>query len=300
MSLRLLRECVRAILEDVAGPRVQPVTADDFEDVFVDFNDFTKRNGVKVYAALKMLDGFKPHSELARLGQAYQFGPQDVAHLLKKGDNSILRPEYRDKDTKQFDLGDITSIKLVLQKPEIRERILQQMTASIVRQFRGAKIDEVLAVDSSYAMSKDLAEKVAAGLGVPLGSVLEKESDPKRVDWDMKEFEHWVRNVAPESAKAAGKPLEDYVLGMLRDLDKTDHRQVKGAIEKGRKPSIARDIPQRRRRFWNFFKKLQASDTPKRVLVVDDNVASGWTSLHAAKRLQDAGLEPFFAVGYVW
>lgn len=301
MLLSELRQLVRCIILEDVGPRTHLVNQDDFEAVFNDYNDYTKRKGVKIFAALEMLDAFRPYTELARLGAVYRFTPQDVAHLLKKGDNNVLKPAFRGKkNVKVFDQAEITAITLKLESPEIRERLLDKMATSIVRHFKGMKIDEVLAVDSTYGMARDLAERVAAGLGVPLGSPVEKESEPSKIDWDFKEFERWVRDDAPKSAAAAGKPLEDYIRGTLQGLDSVDLRQVTGAIKKGRKPSIARDIPQNRRRFWNFFKKMQVNEMSKRVLVVDDNVASGWTLLHAAKRLRDAGLEPFFAVGYVW
>lgn len=296
-----LRQLVRAILREDVGLRSHVVTRDDMEGTFdEEFNDFTTKNGVKVFAAFRMLPNFKSHTQLAKLGAAYDFKPQDVAHLLKKGDNAILKPAYRNKrDLKAFDPADVTSITLTLENPRIRDLMLDKMAASIVRQFRGAQIGEVIAVDSTFGMAHDLAVKVASGLGVKLGNAIEKESEPARIDWDFKEFERWVRNDAPKSAAAAGQTLEDYINNTLKGLDAVDLKQVTGAIKKGRKPSIARDIPQNRRRFWNFFKRIEAQG-PKRVLVVDDNVASGWTSLHAAKRLKDAGMEPFFAVGYVW
>lgn len=282
-ALKALRALVRLTLaEDAARePYVVDVTDDVVEAAFDEVTDFRTLAGVRTFVAFEQRKAFPSHSPIAKVAKVHGFKPADVGAFLKKG---IDVP----KGGKTRFVGD----------ERTRSRFLGAMADRIARRFKGVAIDEVMPIDSTYGMSVELGAMVAERLGVPFRRKVEKEDNAEKIAVDDDALSHWVANVAPRSAEAAGVPYDDYVLRTLYDLDR-DGKTFKSAVGRKTVASIARHLPHARRKFWNLFKRVEAEGS-KRVLVIDDNVASGATNAHVAKRMRAAGIEPLFAVGYYY
>lgn len=307
--MSLLRECIRRILEDLSSYRMND---DDFETFLEPYGQFSSPSGVPVWAPFQLRKKFVSHSKLASLGASYGATPADAAQTLKKGsaDNwrtGVKRPEFRGDNKrlpKVFDPSDVFAHYLEYDN-KTRDQAIERMASAIHRHFKSQKFDEVMAVDSSYSMSQDLADRVGAMLGVPVTKV-EKVTDPNKVMWDLKAFERWIssgeayeswleaREKKPEKTP---ETFEGYIINTLEWLDTKDYNYVVGLLQKGEKPSALRHI-KFRQKFWNFFKHLPKQESARRVLVVDDNVASGLTNVHVKERLEDAGYVPTFVAGY--
>lgn len=94
---------------------------------------------------------------------------------------------------------------------------------------------------------------------------------------------------------------EEYLNATLAVM-KNELDQARRQIARGEKPSLVRSTNMKtgHKRFFNFFDNVVADglSTGSKVLVVDDNIDSGWTPYHVAKRVRAAGLEPLFAAGF--
>lgn len=263
------------------GPVDFDVTEDVIAQTFVPVTYSKKFSGEDVFVSHDRVQKYHPGLAIAREAKALGFKPADVGAFLKKGKENAGNAHF------------------VMSQPKYAKFLLNSMASNIVHRFKNMKIDEVMSVDSTYGMSLELAERVAAGLGVPLVRKAEKETDPGKLDVDGEALDRWLTVVAPKSAAEKGEDLAAYIAKTLKYLD-NDKRSLRNAVLKQkRKPSIARDLPVSRRKFWNLYKEIEAMGA-KHVLVVDDNVSSGATSAHVGNRLRAAGAEPFFAVGYFY
>ena len=183
------------------------------------------------------------------------------------------------------------------------EAFFDKITASIVRQFRTYQIEEVMPIESRSSMAIDLAIRVAHGLGVPYTRELTKMSNPTTLDWDHEVFDAWKLKNAPAAAAKLGRDVDTYILDTYNILVTTKQR-LQDKLAKGGTISIAEDIHHQIRKFWNLYDIQDANayvsgtGKPKRILVIDDNAASGASFIHANKALRGAGVEPFFAAGF--
>lgn len=288
------------------------MTDDDFDTFLEPYGQFSAPNGVNVWAPFQLRKKFVSHSKLADLAKAYGATPADAAQTIKKGTKDswktgIKKAEFRGDNKrlpKVFDPNDVFTHYLEYDN-RTRDLTIERMAEAIYRQFRAHKFDEVMAIDSSYSMSQDLAERVGALLGVPV-TKLEKITDPDKVMWDLKAFERWIssgeayeswleaREKKPEKTP---ETFDGYIINTLELLDTKDYNYIVNLLKAGEKPSALRHI-KFRQKFWNFFKHPPKQESARKVLVVDDNVASGLTNVHAKERLEDAGYVPTFVAGY--
>lgn len=284
-SERLLREVVRRVLETVATSQATPTDVDVTEDViaqtFVPVTYTKAFAGEDVYVSHDRVQTYHVGQPIAKEAKRLGFKPADVGAFLKKGEDTAGNAHF------------------VMTQPKYAGFLLNSMANNIIHAFKGKKIDEVMVVDSTYSLSSELARRVAEGLGVPLASKVQKETDASKFEIDPTAIHHWLTVVAPKSAAEKGEDLNVYIAKTMKYLDKDKKALQSAVLKQLRKPSIARDLHVSRRKFWNLYAEIEKMES-KRVLVVDDNVSSGATCKHIANRLQAAGVEPFFAVGYYY
>lgn len=276
-----LRSLIKYILLENVPLRLITLSDDDIDASFVEGGQTRTLNGIKMFAPFHLNKEFTSYTEISKLGKAYMFNPDAIAAFLKKGEQPKSgRVIFKMSN----DLLDVL--------------LYERMARDIAARFRNSAIKEVMLIDSSHLMADILARLVATYLNVPFYRTLHKQLDPNSVDWDHDEFDKWARDVAPNSASNNGVSLDSYIENVRSRL-KLDKRSIVNKLKRGiDKTSIARDIPQFRRRFWNLFAEVEHGSY--RVLVIDDNVSSGWTGYHADKRLRAAGLEPLFAAGFFY
>ncbi len=309
MNLVILRECIRRILEDLTSYRM---TDDDFDSFLEPYGQFSAPSGVDVWAPFQLRKKFVSYSQLANLAKAYGATPADAAQTFKKGEEDnwrtgVKKPEYRG-DNKQlpkvFDPNDVFTQYLEYDN-RTRDLAIERMAAAIARHFKAHKFDEVMAIDSSFSMSRDLADRVGTLLNLPV-TTIQKITKPSEAMWDLSTFEKWISSgeayeswLLAREKKPAQTPetFDGYIINTLELLDGKDYKYIVGLLQKGEKPSALRHI-KFRQKFWNFFKHLPHQESQRKVLVVDDNVASGLTNVHAKERLEDAGYSPIFVAGY--
>jgi len=296
VSLAILHECVRLILiektkkikQAEAPSAVLIVDQDVIEATFEDMNEFRAPSGVKVFSAMTLRPTFVSYSVVSEYAKTWGLKPKDIAAFIKKGDalseNGVVQMEW--------------------EKPGLRERLIQQMATIIANRFKEARVDEVMPIDSSSTMSKELATLVAQMLEVPFVRSVEKEDDPEKIHYDEDEVMKWMDSLTPEFLASKGMTYDEYVDNTLKLLDKDKDSLKKALINKRDnkrtgKTSIARDIWGPRKKFWNLFKDVEANGS-KKVLVIDDNTASGATNVAVLKRFKKANVEPLFAVGYLF
>jgi adenine/guanine phosphoribosyltransferase-like PRPP-binding protein len=296
VNLELLRECVRRILvektrkvkQDAAPSAVLIVDEETLEASFEDMNEARAPGGVTVFSAMTLRAAFVPYTVASEYAKTWGLKPKDVAAFIKKGES----------------LSENGKVQMEWEKPRIRDQFVQRMANTIAKRFEGEKIDEVMPIDSSHPMSKELATLVASRLSVPFVRSVEKEDDPEKINYDEEEILKWMDSLTPEFLASKGVTYDEYVQNTFDLLDK-EKKTIKKALINKRdnkrdgKSSIARDTWGAHRKFWNLFKGVEAKGA-KRVLVIDDNTASGSTNSHVLKRFKAAGVEPLFAVGYLF
>ena len=194
-------------------------------------------------------------------------------------------------------------------EPGAADEAISTMADRIARRFDDADVASVTCVDSSHGMAAALARAVAERLGKPYQPIVKKTADPN-VSWDPEEWEAYASQVRSTGLNGKGEPLtlkgrdvtpEEYLDATMAVMG-NELDQAKRQIGRGEKPSLVRSTNMKtgHKRFFNFFDNVAAGDlkSGSKVLVVDDNIDSGWTPFHVAKRVRAAGLEPLFAAGF--
>lgn len=284
----LLSEKTRKVKQADAPSAILIVDEDTLEATFEDMNEFRSPSGVKVFSAMTLRGSFVSYTVAAEYAKAWGLMPKDVAAFIKKGDN----------------VSENGVVHLEWEKPGLRERIVGHMADVIAKRFNGAGVDEVMPIDSSSPLSKELATLVAAKLEVPFTRSVEKEDDPDKIHYDEEAVLKWMDSLTPEFLASKGKTFDQYVDNTLKriEAEKVTLKQALANKRDGKrdgKSSIARDIWGAHKKFWNLFKDIEAKSS-KKVLVIDDNTASGATNAAVLKRFQKANVEPLFAVGYMF
>ncbi len=296
MSLELLRECIRVILSEKtkkvkqaeAPSAVLIVDDDTLEATFEYMNEFRAPSGVKVFSAMTLRTSFVPYTVVAEYAKTWGLKPMDVASFIKKGDK----------------LSENGVVQMEWEKAGLRDRIVARMAEMIGERFQGQGIDEVMPIDSSSTLSKELASLVAARLKVPSVRTIEKEDDPDKIEYDHDKVMKWMDTLTPEFLASKGKTYDEYAQSTfdLLDIEKANLKKAllnKRNNKRTGKSSIVRDVWGAHKKFWNLFKAVEPNES-KKVLVIDDNTASGATNAAVLERFKDANAVPVFAVGYMF
>lgn len=287
---RLLREVVRRVLAEDAGPPRGEVflSSDDIMFSLEHNPDPAVLHGVEVYTPFRVR---KEMPSRPRGGALADLSPFDVVSTAKYG-------SVEAKDGKRLTA-----------EPGAADEAIGTMADRIARRFEDAGVVTVTCVDSSHGMAAALARAVAERLGKPYEPIVKKTADPN-VSWDPEEWEAYANQVRSTGLNGKGEPLmikgkdvtpEEYLAATMTVMG-NELDQAKRQIGRGEKPSLVRSTNMKtgHKRFFNFFDKVAAGSlvSGSKVLVVDDNIDSGWTPFHVAKRVRAAGLEPLFAAGF--
>ncbi len=318
-SERLLREVVRGVLlEKVVKapkpkkpkkpkePKEEPpprklvtLSSDDI------FRVLEINLGKKAYSELHGVTIFVPYRTretpltMERYKHLQGLIPFDVVSTVK----------YDTKNSKNLD-GTLLTLKA---EEGAADTVIDGMASRIEYGFRNEPVAAVTCVDSSHGMSAALAKAVADKLGVPYQPIVKKTMDIN-LTWDPDQWAIYEDMVRSTGLNGNGDTLTIKVDGMevpatpeeyLNSAKAVLANELKYAVDlikAGKKPTMAGGTNTKtgHKRFWNFFDKVATGDLApgSKVLVVDDNVDSGWTPYHVAKRCREAGLEPLFAVGF--
>ena len=299
MSTALLRECVRGILLEAKKQSEAPrelvsLSAEDIMsglEVNVGKDAYSKLHGVTVYTPYRVRPAMSSHPRRQRLAM---LNPFEVASAAKYPDGV---------DAKK------TQHKLKAEEGAA-ELAIDNMADRIAYHFEGQGIVAVTCVDSSHGMSSALADAVARKLGVPYQPIVKKTMDPN-VSWDEGEWQKYQDKVRRTGLNGNDEPLtidggkpatpDEYLANTLKVMHK-ERDQARRLVARGEKPSLVRMMNMKtgHKSLFNLFDKIAAGDLKpgSKLLVVDDNVDSGWTPYHVSKRAAEAGLEPVFAAGF--
>ena len=293
MNLALFRECVRGILLEKApvlpGASEEILLSSDEILLALEHNpDTATLHGVEVYTPYRVR---KQMPSRPRGGALAALSPFDVVSTAK----------YASVDAK--------SGQRLAAEPGAADEAIDTMAGRIARRFEDEGIVSVTCVDSSHGMAAALARSVAEKLGAPYEPIVKKTKDPN-VTWDPEEWDAYASQVRATGLNGKGEPLtlkgrdvtpEEYLDATLAVM-RNELDQAKRQIARGEKPSLVRSTNMKtgHKRFFNFFDNVAGGDLAlgSKVLVVDDNIDSGWTPFHVAKRVRAAGLEPVFAAGF--
>lgn len=213
-------------------------------------------------------------SSLADLAQKHKFTPRDVMKLLKQT---------------SVQAGDV----VLKTRPQDQAIAYRRIAARIARRFNDDDIDVIIPVSSNSTMAWELSEHVAdllhAEHGEPLAQVL-LGATRKRSAGDMEvDPEAWDAYVAETN------PAE--VIKTQKLLDK----QL--AIWK-KNPNVEpemKGVPHSWRKFLHLHDTTDEAGSlrGKNVLVIDDNVDTGFTFVNLRKALSNVGARNvYFAAGY--
>ncbi len=301
MSFELLRECVRGvILEKVKKPKEEEapraaVTLSS-EDILFALHDrptVSKLNGQPIYTPYVQREAMP---ERPRGGALAALNPFEVVSTAK----------YGAKDSKVAPL----TLKA---EPGAAKLVIEAMADRIARRFEDEGVVAVSCVDSSERMAELLARSVAEKLVVPYQPIVKKTMDPN-VSWDEDEWAKFQDRVRTDKVDGNGHALtikvdgkkrpatpDEYLAATLAVMHK-ERDQARRTIRDGKQPSLVRMMNMKtgHKSLFNLFDKIDGGDLAagSKVLVVDDNIDSGWTPYHVAKRMREAGLVPLFAAGF--
>ncbi len=254
---------------------------------------YSNLNGVMIYTPYRIRETPRPggkHDE-----QLKELIPFDVVSTVK----------YNSKDSKDSK-GKLLTLKAEEGAPG---DMIEAMASRIEYGFRNESVVAVTCVDSSHGMAAALAKLVADKLDVPYQSMVKKTMNPE-VSWDEEAWQAFQDRVHTTKRDGKGRPLEvddmpatpdEYIAATLRVMNR-ERDQARRTIAKGEKPSLVRMMNMKtgHKSLFNLFDKVTPGDLAigSKILVVDDNIDSGWTPHHVAKRMREAGLTPLFAAGF--
>lgn len=290
-STLLLRECIRGILLEKTEMSNDEIilSSDDILFSLTRNPEVSKLHGVEVFTPYRVR---KTMPSSARLAHLTGLTPFNVASTTK----------YDSVDDKKVG-------KRLKAEPDAAAQVLDLMADEIRKHFEESGVVAVSCVDSSEKMSENLARAVAAKLEVPYQAMIKKSMDPN-LTWDPGEWKAYEDMIRSTGKNGKGQELRlkgklvtpDEYLASVKAVLNGEIKWLKDQIVKGKKPSMAggTNTDTGHKRFFNFFDKVAAGDLAKgsKVLIVDDNVDSGWTPYHVAKRAREAGLTPLFAAGF--
>lgn len=182
-------------------------------------------------------------------------------------------------------------------EPEVLEFMANYMADGIYRGLASNSYDAVLNVESSSRLSSMIAARVAERMGVKIlsGHItkdtggLQKTVDPSTIKIDQEKLDQYT--------KINGEEKGDNLLKILTRVIKT----IKNKISRGEKISVTDDIKDRNRKYILGLHQFNASKNLtqplKKVLVIDDNVASSATMRDVKKTLASQGIDADLACG---
>lgn len=289
MDSCLLREVVvRVLLEKAATDGEITLSSDDIFFSLTHKSESSVLHGVEVYTPYLVK---KEMPSKPRGGALAQLNPFDVVSTVKYG------------------AVDAKDGKRLIAAPNAAAEMVDVMADRIARRFEDENVAAVTCVDSSHGMAAALAKSVADKLGKAYQPVVKKTADVN-VSWDPDEWDAYASQVRQTGLNGRGDPLmikgkvvtPDEYLAATMVVMGNELGQAKRQIKRGEKPSLVRSTNMKtgHKRFFNFFDKIADNELApgSKVLVVDDNIDSGWTPYHVAKRMRAAGLEPLFAAGF--
>jgi len=300
MHLDELRDLIQLVLlEDetpkkVESPREELIlSAEDIMFSLTPKSEVSNLHNEKIYTPFRQRKMMPSHTRLERLSK---LDPFEVISTVK----------YGSRDSK------IAPLTLKAD-PDASEIVIEIMADQIFRHFEDEGVVVVSCVDSSHDMAAALAKMVATKFNVPYQSMIKKTMN-MNLTWDADEWAAYEDMIRSTEANGNGEPLMIKVKGVKRLVTSSEYldavkvvlsnelRYARNLIAAGKKPTMAGgvNVNTGHKRFFNFFDDIIDDDLAigSKILIVDDNVDSGWTPYHVAKRVRAAGLKPLFAAGF--
>lgn len=268
-----------------------------------------------VLSADEIMLGLKRNLETSTLHGVRVFTPYRVRQTITSGwrDGALTKLDpFKVASTVKYKTREDKGKELSAEEGAA-DLVIDNMAIAIKQHFEDENILIVSCVDSSHGMAAALAEKVAALLDVQYQPIIKKTMD-SNVGWDPDEWKAYMDQVHRTKANGNGDPLiiktdmgdmpatPDEYLEHTMTIMKRERDQAQRLIKRGEKPSLVRMMNMKtgHKSLFNLFDKIASDTLPagSKVLIVDDNVDSGWTPYHVAKRAHAAGLRPLFAAGF--
>jgi hypothetical protein len=227
---------------------------------------------------------------LVKTSKDVKIRPADVARLAKDNEADVVRI---DKKTKKK----TPVATLVLKNPdEAHDRFISKMAQRIAQRYSDVNIDYVIPVTSSKPMSRRLADEVSKLLRTEVGNddvahVLLRASRKKRgseVEIDQEAWEAYKQMHADDPDLVA------------KTWDKT-YKTLQTIRNKPDEEPETKGLPPESRQFLYFHTVDEEANVLQgmRVLVIDDNVATGYTFRGLKKALMNIGASDVeFAAGW--
>jgi adenine/guanine phosphoribosyltransferase-like PRPP-binding protein len=303
-GISLLRRCVHDILLETAVSKA-------------------KKEGMPneelVLSADEILFGLNLKDEVSVLHGEKIFTPYRVRYEIPYASATKriagLTPFFVASTIKYNHVDDKKHDKRLRAAPDAVATVIDIMAERIAKNFADKGIVAVTCVDSSEKMSENLAKAVAAKLDVPYQAIIKKTTNPDDIKWDQEKWDEYEQKIRTTERNLSGDPLmvtdkngkkrlatSDEYLAAIKTVLANEIKWLKNQMANGIKPSMAggTNTDTGHKKFFNFFAAVDGGDLAlgSKVLIVDDNVDSGWTPHHIGKRVREAGLYPLFAAGF--
>ena len=193
-----------------------------------------------------------------------------------------------------------------------RESWYGQIAYKINDKFKTKNIKAVTCADSTSDMPEKIAKRVAEKLGVPFVKVFQKNKDAEQITLNIKRFNKWYESPVQVKDKNGKRVFDKRGNPVLRH--RTDNERhlyltqlitnlvtLRNGLRDGKNVSIARNIKNSRREFFNGIHNINnnINGIKGNLLIIDDNIDSGATFIDINKQLEEyKDITPMYAVGF--